>query len=90
MLKETRWEKVSWLIYLEFLTSLEGKDSTIPIPPSRLSRSDEAMRWDFREGILPPGIEVIGGEPEFQLQRDGSTALYLPPMCFLKVILTTI
>jgi hypothetical protein len=43
------------------------------------------MRWDFREGNLPNGVEVVGGEPEFQLQKDGSTALFLPPLAFLKV-----
>lgn len=44
------------------------------------------MRWDFRDGILPPGVEVVGSEPEFQLQKDGSTALFLPPMSYLKVL----
>jgi hypothetical protein len=43
------------------------------------------MHWDFREGNLPPGVEVVGAPAEFMLQRDGSTALLLPPMSYLKV-----
>jgi hypothetical protein len=43
------------------------------------------MCWDFRDGTLPPGVEVIGAEPEFVLQQDGSTALLLPPMSYLMV-----
>jgi hypothetical protein len=30
-------------------------------------------------------VEVVNGEPEFMLQTDGSTALFLPPMAYLKV-----
>ena len=48
-----------------------------------------AMTWDFREAVLPPGVEVVNGEAEFILQPDGSTALFLPPMAYLKLSFTT-
>lgn len=57
----------------------------VPPPPQDLAEPSNSLRWDFREGILPTGVEVIGSEPQFQLQKDGSTALYLPPMSYLKV-----
>lgn len=43
------------------------------------------MTWDFREATIPPGVEVVNGEPEFIMQTDGSTALFLPPMSYLKL-----
>lgn len=57
--------------------------------PSRGQTSQAAhnlsMKWDFRDATLPPGVEVVNGEPEFMLQTDGSTALFLPPMAYLKL-----
>jgi hypothetical protein len=70
---------------------LEGNQSGFlpPSPPAELQEdSKNSMRWDFRDGNLPPGVEVVGSEPEFQLQKDGSTALFLPPMSYLKVRIT--
>lgn len=47
--------------------------------------SGVSMKWDFREAALPPGVEVVNGEAEFMLQSDGSSALFLPPMAYLKI-----
>lgn len=41
---------------------------------------------DFRMGILPQGVEVVGGEPIFMTQPDGSTVLRLAPQSYLRVI----
>jgi hypothetical protein len=79
-------------INYSFSLSLSVPESTASatnlLPPQEIPPEDTTanfMRWDFREGNLPLGVEVVGGEPEFQLQKDGSTALFLPPMAFLKV-----
>ena len=40
---------------------------------------------DFRNGVLPPGVEVVGTDPEFITQQDGSTVLKLPALSHLKV-----
>ena len=53
--------------------------------PLHAEDTEVAIKWDFREATLPPGVEVVGAEPEFVLQKDGSTALLLPPMSYLKV-----
>jgi hypothetical protein len=41
--------------------------------------------WDFRDGQLPPGL-AVSGEAGFATQPDGSSALRLQPMSFLKVL----
>ena len=33
---------------------------------------------------------MVNGEPEFMLQADGSTALFLPPMAYLKLSFGTV
>lgn len=47
--------------------------------------AEPAAAWDLRHGALPGGLEVMGGESEFVSQQDGSTALRLQPMSYLKV-----
>jgi hypothetical protein len=69
-----------------FLALESNQSGFLPPPPVEPQEdSKNSMRWDFRDGILPPGVEVVGSEPEFVLQKDGSTALFLPPMSYLKV-----
>lgn len=52
---------------------------------SNLKQPAGSLSWDFRNGVLPHGVVVIGGDPEFILQQDGSTVLRLAPMSYLKV-----
>ncbi len=51
--------------------------------------SNPSFSWDFRDGVMPDGIEVVGGDAEFIIQKDGSHALLLPANCYLKVTYVT-
>lgn len=58
---------------------------TSSAPPN--NASEKVLSWDFRDGVLPTGIEIVGAgaDPQFLGQRDGSTALLLPANSYLKV-----
>lgn len=45
---------------------------------------DNHKSWDFRSGNLPLGVEIVG-EYSFVLQRDGSSALLLPPSTYINI-----
>lgn len=58
----------------------------VAVEPGRSSAvKGESIAWDFRNGGMPAGIDVVGGEPEFVPQQDGSTVLRLQPLSYLKV-----
>lgn len=45
-----------------------------------------AKAWDFRSGVIPDGIEIVG-DYEIVPQRDGSTAIMLNSQSYINVLL---
>jgi hypothetical protein len=76
------------------MMEVSSGESGIVFPPT-VPRKSTALKplkdqsteitWDFRNGELPAGIEVVGGPVEFIPQLDGSMALKLAPQSYLKV-----
>ena len=59
--------------------------SRAPPGPAAAAGHEPSAAWDLRHGALPNGLEVVGGDAEFVSQQDGSMALRLQPMSYLKV-----
>ena len=50
------------------------------------SNAVTAVTADLRNGgPLPEGVEVIGGDPAYEEQEDGSQALIMPEGAYLKL-----
>ena len=62
----------------------ESHQSALP-SSTHVPGSSGVVSWDFRSGVLPHGVEVVGGEPIFMTQTDGSTVLRLAPQSYMKV-----
>ena len=48
------------------------------------SAVESALSWDFRNGTIPNGIEIVG-EYEILVQTDGSTCLSIGPQSYINV-----
>ena len=63
----------------------EPAEEKIPVVASQ---KKEKIEWDFRDGQLPNGIEVVGENAQFFPSKDGSMALQLGPESFLRINMT--
>lgn len=77
--------RIPSLIPQQGLLSLSSVASTDPDARPQKSEAGGTVTLDFRNGELPVGVEVVNGEPEFVQQQDGSTALKLSSLSYLRI-----